>query len=118
MPFLARFRSKLDIPDDIEEAVQPHLYVVVIVLALVVAYVIAFAIENSKQVNVHFVFATAKVSLAWTILLSLAIGVIGGVALSQLYRHRRRRQVAKQRAQALDPGADLGGGSEAVGEPR
>jgi uncharacterized integral membrane protein len=118
MSFLTRFRSKLDIRDEIEEAVQPHLYVVVIVLALTVAWVSAFAIENSKQVNVHFVFATAKISLAWTILLTLTIGVIGGVALSQAYRHRRRRRLVKQRAQAFDPGPDLGGRSKAVGEPR
>jgi uncharacterized integral membrane protein len=118
VPSFSRFRSKLDIPDEFEETVQPHLYTIVIVLALVVAYVIAFAIENSKQVNVHFVFATAKVPLAWTILLALAIGVIGGVALSQLYRHRQRRNFAKKRAQTLDPGPDLGGGSEAVGQPR
>jgi uncharacterized integral membrane protein len=118
MPLLSGFRRKLDIPDEFEEAVQPHLYLVVLVLALVVGYVIAFAIENSKQINVHFVFATAKVSLAWTILFALAIGVIGGVAVSQLYRHRQRRRFAKHRTQALDPGVDLGGGSEAVGEPR
>ena len=118
MPLFSRFRNKLDIPDEFEETVQPHLYTIVIVLALAVAYVIAFAIENSKQVNVHFVFATAKVSLAWTILLSLALGVIGGVAVSQLYRHRQRRKRANKRAQTLDAGRDLGGGSEAVGQPR
>lgn len=118
MSRFSRFRSKLDIPDELEETVQPHLYTIVIVLVLALAYVIAFAIENSKQVNVHFVFATAKVSLAWTILLSLALGVIGGVAVSQLYRHRHRRNLAKKRAQTLGAGPDLGGGSEAVGQPR
>jgi uncharacterized integral membrane protein len=117
VPVLSRFRRKLDIPDDLEEAAQPQLYAVVIVLALVVAYVIAFAIENSRQVNVHFVFATARVSLAWTILLALAIGVIGGVSLSQLHRYRQRRRFAKKRAQALDAGAGLLGSGEAVSEP-
>jgi uncharacterized integral membrane protein len=114
---LARFRRRLDIPDDVEEAVQPRLYVILLVLALVTAYVIAFAIENSKQINVHFVFATARVSLAWMILLSLAAGLVGGVALSQLHRHRQRQR-AKKRVQALDAGGDLGRGGEAVGEPR
>jgi uncharacterized integral membrane protein len=114
----SRFRQRLDFPDDLEEAIQPNLYVVIVVLALVVAYVIAFAIENSKQVNVHFVFATARISLAWTILLTLAIGVIGGVALSQLHRHRQGSRLAKKRAQALDAGSDLARGGMAVGEPR
>lgn len=113
-----RLRRRLDIPDQIEEAVQPRLYVLLAVLALVVAYVIAFAIENSKQINVHFVFATARVSVAWMILLSLAAGVVGGVLLSQLHRHRQRRRLAKQRRQALDAGGDLGRSGEAVGQPR
>jgi uncharacterized integral membrane protein len=114
---LGRLVKNLDFPDDLEEAVQPRLYVLIVVLALVVAYVIAFAIENARQVNVHFVFVTARVSLAWMILLSLAAGLIGGVALSQLHRHRQRRRVIKQRSQVLDPGPDLPGGSEAVGKP-
>jgi uncharacterized integral membrane protein len=114
---LSRFRRRLDIPDDFEDAVQPRLYVALVVLALVVAYVIAFAIENSGQTKVHFVLATANVSLAWTILITLAIGVIGGVAISQLHRHRQRSRLAKKRAEALGAGGDLGGRSVAVGEP-
>jgi len=37
------------------------------------------------------VFATANVSLVWLILLSLAIGLVGGILLAQLERRRRRR---------------------------
>jgi uncharacterized integral membrane protein len=62
-----------------------------VVLLAVVAYAVAFVLENRKQVNVHFVFVTARVSLIWLILLSLALGVIGGRLLPQLYRRRRRR---------------------------
>lgn len=116
-----RFRRHLDISDkieEIEEAVQPRLYLLLIVVALVVAYVIAFAIENSKPINVHFVFATAKVSVSWMILVSLAAGLVTGVALSQLHRHRQRRRLAKKQRQTLDAGGDLGGGGEAVGESR
>lgn len=116
MPF-SRFRRKLDVLDELEEALQPRLYLLLLVLALVTAYVIAFAIENSKQINVHFVLATAKVSLAWMILLSLAAGLVAGVALSQLHRHRQRRRRAKQQGQTFDSGLDLGGSSEAVGKP-
>jgi uncharacterized integral membrane protein len=62
-----------------------------VILLLVVAYAVAFVLENRKQINVHFVFGTARVSLIWLILLSIALGVVGGRLLPQLYRRRRRR---------------------------
>jgi uncharacterized integral membrane protein len=76
---------------ELHETWQPRLWGVLIGLALLVAYVIAFILQNRKQVNLHFVFATASVSLIWLILLSLLIGVLGGLLLSQLYRRRYRR---------------------------
>jgi uncharacterized integral membrane protein len=62
-----------------------------VILLAIAAYAVAFVLENRKQVNVHFVFVTARVSLIWLILLSLALGLLGGVLLPQLYRRRRRR---------------------------
>jgi uncharacterized integral membrane protein len=62
-----------------------------ILLGLLVAYAIAFVLENRRQVNVHFVLATASVSLVWLILLALAVGLLGGILLAQLERRRRRR---------------------------
>lgn len=76
---------------ELHETWQPRLWGVLIGLALLVAYVIAFILQNRKQVNLHFVFVTASVSLIWLILLSLLIGVLGGLLLSQLYRRRYRR---------------------------
>ena len=70
---------------------QPRLYVRLIALVLLGAYAIAFVLENGKQVNVHFVLATARVSLVWLVLLALAVGLIGGILLAQLERRRRRR---------------------------
>ena len=52
---------------------------------------IAFVLENRKQVSVHFVFATARVSLVWLILLAVGIGLLGGILAAQLERRRRRR---------------------------
>ena len=46
---------------------------------------------NRKQVSVHFVLATARVSLVWLILLALGVGLLGGILLAQLERRRRRR---------------------------
>lgn len=74
-----------------DEQWQPRLYVRWIVLALVVAYAIGFILENGKHVHVHFVFRTTSVSLIWVILLSLALGLVGGILLAQLDRRRRRR---------------------------
>lgn len=87
MRFLRRQR---DAAGQIDEQWQPRLYARWIALALVLAYVIAFILENSKHVSVHFVFVTTKVSIVWLILLSLALGAIGGILLSQLERRRRR----------------------------
>jgi uncharacterized integral membrane protein len=70
---------------------QPRLYLKLIVLAATLAYVVAFVLENRKQVKVHFVLGGSRVSLIWLILLSLGLGVLGGVLLSQLYRRRHRR---------------------------
>jgi uncharacterized integral membrane protein len=75
---------------EIEENWQPRLYVRLIALALLVAYAIAFILENGKRVKVHFVLGTTSVSLVWLVLLSLAIGLVGGILLAQLDRRRRR----------------------------
>jgi uncharacterized integral membrane protein len=83
-------RRQRDAAGQLEEHWQPKVYARLIVLALVVAYAIAFILENGKHVSVHFVFATTRVSIVWLILLSLALGAIGGILLSQLERRRRR----------------------------
>jgi uncharacterized integral membrane protein len=70
---------------------QPRLWLIIIGLLLVSAYVIAFVLENRKHVSLHFVLFTARVSLIWLILLSLAIGFLGGLLLSQLARRSSRR---------------------------
>jgi uncharacterized integral membrane protein len=70
---------------------QPRLYLRILALGLLVAYGIAFVLENKREVSVHFVLATARVSLIWLILLSVALGLLAGVLFSQLHRRRRRR---------------------------
>jgi uncharacterized integral membrane protein len=84
-------RRQRDAAGQLEEQWQPKVYARLVVLALLVAYVIAFILENGKHVAVHFVFATTKVSIVWLILLSVALGAIGGILASQLERRRRRR---------------------------
>jgi uncharacterized integral membrane protein len=86
-----RRRPSLD-TQELQENWQPLLYLRVAVIVLVAAYVIAFVLENRKSVKVHFVLATASVSLVWLILLSLVLGFVVGILLSQLERRRRRRR--------------------------
>jgi len=83
-------RPRID-TGEVSDRWQPRLYLRLVLLGLLVAYAIAFVLENRKQVNVHFVLATASVSLVWLILLALAVGLLGGILLAQLERRRRRR---------------------------
>lgn len=97
---------------------QPWLYVKIGLLLFAVAWSIAFVVENRQEINVHFVFATANVHVIWMILLLLAVGLVGGVLISQLYRHRRRTQLAKQGRKPSDSRRDVRGRDEAEGQPR
>ena len=103
--------------DDRPSTWQPMLYLKITVLLVAVGYSVAFVVENSREINVHFVFATAKVRLIWEILLLLAIGIMAGILLSQLYRHRRRAQLAKKPGQDRDARPDRLGRDEAVRKP-
>ena len=90
-----RFRRPPSIDtQELQENWQPKLYGRLIALILLAAYVIAFVLDNRKSVHLHFVFVTANVSLVWLILLSLAVGFVVGILLSQLERRRRRRRAA------------------------
>jgi uncharacterized integral membrane protein len=97
---------------------QPLLYLRIALLLFAVAYSIAFVVENRKEIQIDFIFGTAKVRLIWEILLLLAIGIVGGTVLSQLYRHRRRTPLSKKPSKARDTRTDVGRGDEAVGKPR
>lgn len=88
MRFLRRQR---DAAGRLDEQWQPRLYMRWIALIAVTAYLIAFILENGKHVSVHFVFVTTRVSLIWVVLLTLALGAIGGILIAQLDRRRRRR---------------------------
>lgn len=85
-------RKQRDAAGELEEHWQPRLYVRWIALIAVTAYLIAFILENGKHVSVHFVFKTTRVSLIWVVLLTLALGAIGGILIAQLDRRRRRQK--------------------------
>ena len=78
---------------------QRRFYATLLALALLVAYAVAFVVQNDHAVSVCFVFATTHVSLIWVILLSLAVGLLGGLLLPRLERRWRRRS-----QQSAEPG--------------
>lgn len=71
---------------------QPGLWLRLIGVGVVAVYLLLFVVLNTRQVPVKFVFASTRVSLIWVILLSLGAGVVLGVLLSQLRRHRMRKR--------------------------
>ena len=77
-------------PDGPIEDWQPRLYATLIVLGLIVVWVIAFIVKNDEKVQLDFVLLDAHLSLIWLIILPVALGFLGGVMLSQLYRRRQR----------------------------
>jgi uncharacterized integral membrane protein len=78
--------------DEFERSWQPRLWVTLAVLILIAGYLIAFVVGNDEETAVDFVFAEARTSLIWVILLSLLAGLVGGVLLSQLQRRRHTRR--------------------------
>ena len=86
--------------EEFERSWQPRLWISLGVLILIGAYLIAFVVGNDEEASVNFVFAEARTSLIWVILLSLLAGLVGGVLLSQLHR---RRQTRKSEASAETP---------------
>ena len=78
--------------EEFERSWQPRLWISLGVLILIGAYLIAFVVGNDEEASVNFVFAEARTSLIWVILLSLLAGLVGGVMLSQLHRRRQSRK--------------------------
>ncbi|MBI4171718.1 MAG: LapA family protein [Actinobacteria bacterium] len=69
---------------------QTKLWIQLGALLLGVAYVVGFVVANSDETKVSFVLFSTTTSLIWVILLSLVIGLVGGLLLAQLYRKRQR----------------------------
>jgi LPXTG-motif cell wall-anchored protein len=87
-----KFLRRKGIDPETRETFQPRLWLIVAGLAAIVAYLVAFVAENNKSVKVHFVFYTGETSVIWLVLLSLAIGLVAGLLLSQLERRRGRHK--------------------------
>jgi uncharacterized integral membrane protein len=78
------------------DEMQARLWAVLVGLLLIVVYLIAFVIKNDDRIDIDFVLFKATVSLIWEIVFVLALGVLGGVLLSQLYRRRGRGEQRRE----------------------
>jgi uncharacterized integral membrane protein len=67
------------------------MYAALIVVIATVVYLILLIIENSKPVDVHYVFGTSHTRLIWLIVVSGLVGWAWGLATSYLIRRRTRR---------------------------
>jgi uncharacterized integral membrane protein len=67
------------------------LYLSVAVVIATVVYLILLIIENSKPVEVHYVFGTSRTRLIWLIVVSGIVGWFWGLATAYLIRRRTRR---------------------------
>ena len=81
---------------------QPRLYAILIGFVLIVAWLIAFIAKNNDNVKIDFVLFSAHASLIWLMILLLAIGFVGGVLLSQVYRRRRQLGGGAQEERGAD----------------
>jgi uncharacterized integral membrane protein len=88
-----------------EHAWQPQLWSKLILLVVLVGYGIALVVANTSKVKISFLFASINVSKIWLILLCLVIGLLSGVLISQMYRHRKTKlaQLERQAEQASKP---------------
>ncbi len=81
------------VPAELVDASPPwRFWLKVAALLFVVGYSVAFVVGNNRAISVDFVFATAHVSLIWSVLLLLLVGLAAGLLGSHLYRQRRSKK--------------------------
>ena len=83
---------------------QPRLWLTLALLILLAAYIIAFVSGNTDEASVNFIFATATTSLIWVILLSLLVGLVAGVLLSQLHGRRYTSEASREMPSSIADG--------------
>jgi uncharacterized integral membrane protein len=82
-------------PHTHDRELGPVFFLKLAALLFFIGYAIAFVIGNHKTIPVDFVFATGRVSLIWTILLILLLGVLAGALFAHLYRRHGRKKIRK-----------------------
>jgi uncharacterized integral membrane protein len=67
------------------------MYVAVGIVIAAGVYLILLIAQNSRHVEVDYIFGSAHARLIWLIMVSALIGWLGGLATSYLVRRRTRR---------------------------
>ena len=96
-PSPAPTTAPADVPPHTHEPEGPRwaFWAKLAVLLFFVGYAVAFVVGNDKSIRVDFVFATGRVSLIWTILLLLLVGVFAGWLFGHLHRRHGRKKARK-----------------------
>jgi uncharacterized integral membrane protein len=67
------------------------MYVALGIVIATVVYLILLIVENSRRVEVDYVFGSSRTRLIWLVIISGLIGWISGIATAYLIRRRTRR---------------------------
>jgi uncharacterized integral membrane protein len=65
---------------------------VVFVLAALLVVLVALAVQNTRPVEVSWVFGTSQVPLVWLIIFSALLGWLVGIVTGTVIRHSTRRR--------------------------
>jgi uncharacterized integral membrane protein len=68
------------------------LYTWMFVLAALVIMLVALAVQNTRPVEVSWVFGTGEVPLVWLIIFSAVLGWLAGLVTGTVIRHSTRRR--------------------------
>lgn len=68
------------------------LYTWVFLLTAVVVVLVALAVQNTRAVEVSWVFGTSEVPLVWLIIFSAILGWLAGMVTGTVIRHSTRRR--------------------------
>jgi uncharacterized integral membrane protein len=64
----------------------------VFVLAALLVVLVALAVQNTRPVEVSWVFGTSQVPLVWLIIFSAILGWLVGMVTGTVIRHSTRRR--------------------------
>ncbi|HET8521775.1 MAG TPA: LapA family protein [Thermomicrobiales bacterium] len=59
-----------------------------VISAIVIVLLIVFIVDNYNDVEVHFVFWTATIQLAWALVIAALLGLVAGWLLRHMWRRR------------------------------
>lgn len=68
------------------------LYAWMFVLAALLVVLVALAVQNTRPVEVSWVFGTSQVPLVWLIIFSAILGWLVGMVTGTVIRHSTRRR--------------------------